>query len=206
MSFRPYVAELLGTFVLALFVSLATVNTSSFPAALAAPLVLAFFVYTVGWVSGAHLNPAVTIGLASIKKISVPDAVYYVLAQFLGAILAMVVSKLMFGQSASVGAADSVRIVVGEAMGAFLLAWAVLSAVEKKVHVGASGLVVGMGLLLGILVAMGVGTNGVINPAVAFGVGSFSFSYLLGPILGGLAAAWGYRALAEPKPEPVPMH
>ncbi len=206
MPARPYLAEFLGTFTLALFVSMSVVDAPRFSAVFVAPVVVGLFVYTIGWLSGAHLNPAVTIGLASIKKITVPEAVYYVLAQMLGAIAAMIVSGQLLGAGSTVVVGDSIRIVVGEAMGAFLLVWAIMAVVERKAHVATSGLLIGSGLLLGILLAATVGTNGVLNPAVAVAIGSLSFSYLLGPVIGGVAAAWAYRALAEPSPASQPVH
>lgn len=182
------------------------VDAPRFSAALVAPIVVGLFVYTIGWVSGAHLNPAVTIGLASIKKISVPDAVYYILAQLLGAVLAMVVVRQLLGAAPEVSGGDSARIVVGEAMGAFLLVWAIMAVVERKAHAASAGLLIGSGLLLGILLAAAIGTNAALNPAVALAVGSLSISYLLGPVVGAVAAAWAYRALAEPEPTSQPMH
>jgi aquaporin Z len=198
MPFKACLAELLGTFVLALFVCLSVAGDSAYAPVVAAPVVLAVFVYSIGWISGAHLNPAVTIGLATIRKIGVADATYYVLAQLLGAALAMAVCRLMTGDWPRAGAGtDSIRVVVGEAMGAFLLVWAILSVVEKKTPAAASGLVVGFGLMLGLMLAASLGTAAILNPAVAFGVGSLSISYLLGPIVGSIAASWCYRALAE---------
>ena len=205
MSFKPYVAELLATFVLTLFVALAAVMPQAYSTAFVAPVVVALFVYSIGWISGAHLNPAVTVGLASIKKIGVAEAVHYILAQLFGAILAMVVCKLLTGELPHVGGQESIRVALGEAMGAFLLVWAIMSVVEGKTPAAASGLAIGFGLMLGIFLAATIGTNGVLNPAVALGIGSFSVSYMLGPILGGVAAAWAYRMLVE-TPHARPAH
>ncbi len=197
MNIRPYLAELLGTFTLALFVCVAVAGAPTYPISYIAPIVLATFVYTIGSISGAHLNPAVTIGLASIKKISVVDAVYYVLAQMLGAILAMVVCRLMLETVPTLSGDISIRVAVAEAMGTFLLVWSIMAVVEKKVHAAASGLTIGFGLLLGILLAASLGSFGIINPAVAFSVNAFTVANLVGPIVGAVAAAWCYRALVE---------
>lgn len=206
MSVRPYAAELLGTFVLSLVVALPAAGEPRYAAVYAAPIVVALFVYSVGWISGAHLNPAVTIGLASIKRIGAQEAVYYVLAQLLGAFGAMVVCNLLLGAAPSAVADDSARVIVGEAMGAFLLVWAIMAVAERKVHAAASGIAIGFGLLVGILIASSIGTNGALNPAVAFALNSLSISYLVGPIVGALGAAWAYRALAEPEPASQPVH
>lgn len=197
MNPRPYVAELVGTFVLALVVCAGSTGTVQFPVAYIAALTVALFVYSVGSISGAHLNPAVTVGLASIKKLGVADAVYYLLAQMLGAILAMVVCYQLKGSLPQLGASDSVRVVVAEAIGAFMLVWSIMAVSEKKVHPAAAGLTIGFGLLIGILLGGAFGSYGLLNPAVAFAVGSFSASYLVGPIIGGVAAAWAYRWISE---------
>ncbi len=192
MNIRPYLAEFLGTFVLTLVVSLSVAGNPDLPVPVLAGLALGLFVYTVGWISGAHLNPAVTVALATIKKISVNDAVYYMLAQFVGAIAASYIA-FQFGANPSPTIVNSAWVTIAEAIGAFLLLWGIMSVVEAKVSKGASGLVVGSSLTLGAMVAAALGSNGVLNPAVAFGIHSFSSAYLVGPLVGTIAAAWAYR-------------
>jgi glycerol uptake facilitator-like aquaporin len=85
---------------------------------------------------------------------------------------------------------------IAEAIGAAILVLGVSSVVHGKVTQGASGLTIGSALSLGVLAASAQ-SNGVVNPAVALGIGSVSLAYVFGPILGGLIAAWGYRALAR---------
>ena len=198
MTFKPYLAELIGTFVLTLAVSLGLTGVLGLPVPVLAGLTLGLFVYTVGWISGAHLNPAVTVALATIKKIGVNDAVYYMLAQFVGAIAASFVVVKLTGEAPSPTIVNSAWVTIAEAMGAFLLLWGIMSVVEGKVSKGASGLVVGSSLTLGVLVAAAIGSNGVLNPAVAFGIHSFSSAYLIGPVIGTIAAAWLYRWFTEP--------
>lgn len=69
-----------------------------------------------------------------------------------------------------------------------MLVLGVTAVVDKRVSQGASGLTIGSSLLLGILIASH-GSAGIANPAVAVGLGSISVSYILGPIVGGVAAA-----------------
>ena len=199
MPFQKYAAELLGTCTLTLLVSLSL--TSEFPLATAivAGLVLCLFVYTIGPISGAHINPAVTVALASIQKISPMDAIGYVVSQVLGALLAMWVAKNYgSGFLPTVLVSNTARVGLAEAMGAFALVFGVSAVVHGKVHSAASGLTIGGSLLIGILIASVAG-NGVANPAVAIGIGSVSPMYLLGPLAGGLAAAWVYKFLVEAK-------
>ena len=86
-----YLAELFGTFGLALAVSLAAAG-SYLPTPVIAALTLGLFVYTIGHISGTHLNPAITAGALSIGKIRWQEAIGYWVAQFLGAGLAFYLS------------------------------------------------------------------------------------------------------------------
>jgi glycerol uptake facilitator-like aquaporin len=91
---------------------------------------------------------------------------------------------------------DSAGVFGAEAFGTFWLAVGVASVVLGKAPAAASGLTIGASLLLGIAVAAPV-SNGVLNPAVALGIGSFSVVYLLGPIVGGAIATLLYRFVAS---------
>lgn len=197
MSNLPkYAAEFLGTFALTLMVTLSLTTDFPIPTPLVAALTVGLFVYTVGNISGTHLNPSVTVALASIRKISPADAVVYIVVQFLGALCAMWVAKTYgSGFLPTVLVSNTPRVGVAEAMGAFTLVFGIAAVVYGNVHAAASGITIGGSLLLGILVAS-VASNGVLNPAVAIGIGSVSPMYLLAPLAGGLAAAWLYRYLA----------
>src|SRR5262245_44118532 len=93
---RAYVAELLGTFLLVLFIcfvvsvnSEGVLNLTDFAVVgLLHFFVLAVLVATLGGISGCHLNPAVTLTVAALRKIKPGDAVVYIVLQFAGAILA----------------------------------------------------------------------------------------------------------------------
>ncbi|MDD5318930.1 MAG: aquaporin, partial [Candidatus Pacebacteria bacterium] len=94
MNIKKYIAELIGTFALALVVSLASTLGLGIVTTFLAGVTLALFVYSIGHLSGSHINPAVTIGAFSIKKISWQDAIMYIIAQFAGAALAIIVFNL----------------------------------------------------------------------------------------------------------------
>src|SRR5262245_40571244 len=91
---KKYIAEFIGTFGLAFIVlTMDDVGVSlGFGVAVAA-VSLALLVYTLGPISGCHINPAVTLAQWSVKKISTKDAVLYILTQFLAALLAMSFAK-----------------------------------------------------------------------------------------------------------------
>ena len=193
---RRFSAELLGTFTLAFLVHLSI--GSEFPLAtpVVAGLTVLFLVYILGPISGAHLNPSVTIGLASIGKISAKDALFYLIAQLLGGFLALVAGAAFLGSPLAVTAENTVIIAIAEAIGAAILVLSVTSVVYGKTPKEASGLSIGTALIVGVLAAS-VQSNGVLNPAVALGIGSLSLAYIVGPIAGGIIAAWSYKGLAE---------
>lgn len=191
---KKYAAEFLGTFLLALAVGVSL--GSKFPVAtpLIAGLTLGLCVYTLGGISGTHINPSITIGLLTIGKIDFKDAAAYLVSQFLGAGAAWFVAGLLLPARAVVAADNSLGIFGAEALGAFVLALGVASVVHGKAPAPAAGLTIGGSLLLGISLAVPL-SNGVLNPAVAVGIGSISASYLLGPLVGAAAAMLLYRAI-----------
>lgn len=194
MDFRKYFAEFVGVFALTLAVYLSTVIELPLSTPLMAGITLGLFVYTIGPISGAHLNPAVSVALATVKKISWKDTVFYVVFQFAGAVLAMLLAQGVSGQVTAVASTGGVSI-FGEALGAFFLLFGVASVVFGKVDDDASGLVIGSSLFLGASLA---GFSlGVLNPAVAAALGLFDVAYLVGPVVGALIAVWGYKVLAK---------
>ncbi len=196
INYRAYSAELVGTFLLAFMVHLSVGGNLPVPTPVIAGLTLGLIVYLFGAISGAHVNPAVTIALASIGKISPKDAGAYLVAQFIGGFIAFLAGDALLGTNLFVVIENTPMIAVAEAVGAAILVLGVSSVVHGKAPAPASGLTIGTSLALGVLAASAQ-SNGVVNPAVALGIGSVSLAYVLGPIAGGLIAAWGYRALVR---------
>ncbi len=188
---KKYIAEMLGTFGLTIAVLLSISGTLPIPTPLIAALTLGLFVYSIGHISGTHLNPAVSIALWSIKKISPRELLGYIVAQFIGAGLASAVAHAMLKVPMLI-VNDRGAVGFAEGLGAFFFAFGIASVVYGKAPSMMSGAVVGGSLLLGISIAASV-SNGVLNPAVAYGIGSFSAMYLIGPIIG---AILGMRAFA----------
>lgn len=185
---HQYAAEAFGTFCLTMAVYATLVTDLPIPTPLAAGLALGIMVYTIGKVSGSHVNPAVTIALATRKKISMLDAVMYVMAQMIGGVVAMFAGAWLFGAAPDIAVSDDLTVLAAEALGAAILAFGVSTAVRNNDY-ASSGAVVGGSLLLGITLAAGA-SNGVLNPAVAVGIGSVSAAYLIAPIIGGILGAW----------------
>lgn len=201
MSYHRYFAEFLGTFTLSLVVWLSVIIAMPFPTPAMAALTLGLFVYLVGGVSGAHLNPAVTLAMLSIHKIKPRDATYYVVAQCIGAIAAMAVGVLYVSESAELPVENILSVGFGEAAGTFLLSFTVTAATLKKLDASVSGLAVGLSLFIGIYLAFPL-SNGVLNPAVALSIGSLGSMYILGPVLGAVAGAFACFKLFEGLPSP----
>ncbi|MDD5074548.1 MAG: aquaporin [Candidatus Peribacteraceae bacterium] len=194
MHWRKYAAECLGTGTL----TLAVLVSLRFPMAISTPLIaaltLGFFVYTIGSVSGAHINPAVTAGFWSVGKIEPPEAMKYMLSQVIGGLIAMFAFTYVLGDLPSINAASVPLTFVAEAVGTFLFLIGISAVVAEKVRPDASGIVIGGSLLLGILIASAA-SNGVLNPAVAIGIRSWTWAYITGPIIGAIAGCWFSRWL-----------
>lgn len=198
MEIKKYLAEFLGAFLLT-FAVIASLQ-SGFPLVtpVVAGLTIALVVYTLGGVSGAHINPAVTLGLWAIKKISLSNGLIYIVVQTIGAWLAGAFAAYLFDFSNTLTVANTLPVFLGEAIGAFVLVLAVCGVVLRANSQAYSGLAIGGALTLGASIASIV-SNGVLNPAVALGIGSIGLVYILGPIVGAVVAALLARYLiSEP--------
>ncbi len=198
---KKYIAEFFGTFVLTLVVALSLSGRFSVPTPVLAGLTLALFVYTIGDVSGSHINPAVTIGLWFMGKIKQKEAINYLFAQFLGAGIAHIIVLLLKGWGSFAVVQDTLTggIVVGfaETIGMIIFTFGIAAVIYGKVSNVLSGFIIGGSLFIGITVATLFGSNGVLNPAVALGIGSFNFMYLVGPILGSYLGMNLYKKLLK---------
>ncbi len=189
------IAESVGTFALALAVVSSVAGMPMVPTPVLAGLVLGLFVYSVGKVSGCHINPAVTLGLWSIDKISTQETLRYIAAQLLGAVAAVLVLSVLFdmGSFSLTFAEESGRVFLAECVGAMLFTFGVASVVAGRVNDAMSGVVVGGSLLLGIVVAAQLGSAGILNPAVALALGSLSLSYVAGSVVGAVLGVHLYK-------------
>ncbi len=218
---KKYVAEFIGTFLLTTVIAgavmmdaLSRSSTANVPFVVF--LVLMVLVYTIGPISGAHVNPAVTIGVFTLGKIPGRDAILYIVAQLLGAIVAAIVLLAILGHVASLGATvpvpgwGGVRGAALEALLTFGLVFAVSMTFHPKFPPLASGLAVGGALGLGAFWG-GALTGGSMNPARTLGPalisGQFTsvWIYIVGPIVGAIVAALVVRyLLLEGQTEPSP--
>lgn len=191
-------AEALGTFALVFVVMTAVASGSGITPWLAG-LTLGIMVYAVGHISGTHINPGVTLGAWSIGKISMRGAISYIIAQFAGAALAMlVVGAFMPDVGSMIAAAmpetGGIAVMLAEMIGMFFFTFGIASVIYKKTPSDFSGVVVGLSLTLGIMFAV-IGSVGILNPAVAMGLGSFNLVYILGPIIGSVLGMNVYKKM-----------
>ena len=178
-----YLAEFLGTAVLVLGICGFIARAAPGPVdllsiAMVHTLALMALVYAIGSISGAHVNPAVTVALLAIRKISPRDAGAYLGAQLAGGIAGALLARLFFSTRGGIldfGAATvSPRFLHGgsvwlallaEALGTFILMWAVMgTAVNPDAPKGVAGWAIGGSLGLAVLI-FGPATGGSFNPA-----------------------------------------
>lgn len=180
------VAEFMGVVVLTTSVfSVIRWQLPSMFVAIAAGLVLGLLVNTIGSTSGAHVNPAITLGLWSIRKVTTARAVMYVAVQLLGGLAALALLNYLLGtklESMITGQFDW-KILISEAIGGLIFGFGVASAVYQKMDKNQLAFTVGLSLTAAIFIA-GIASNGIVNPALAVGIKSWSWAYAVGPVLG----------------------
>ncbi len=199
MDVKKIIAETLGTFTLCLAVLLSA-NTINFPVPIPviAGLTVGVFVYTIGAISGCHLNPAVTLGLLSLRKIEPTVASKYIVGQTIGAVLALITAIVIgFQITGSTDLIGELTIIPGEIIGTAILTFGIASVVFGKISDGAAGAVIGGSLALGAFIAGLMGAPGFLNPAVALASKSLSLITLLSPIIGAIIGMQTYKFLVK---------
>ncbi|MBR6164968.1 MAG: aquaporin [Clostridia bacterium] len=215
-NFKKYLAEFIGTFVLVLFAcGVAGQTCSTKPTelggylitALAFGLVIVAMAYSIGNISGCHINPAVSIAMLASGKISVKDFCGYVVAQFLGGIAGAGVLQLIVQDTGKLGTnalynGDALVSFVIEAILTCVFVLAILGVTSKQENSSVAGLVIGGALVLVHLLGISfTGTS--VNPARSFGpaliAGNLSgiWVFLLAPLAGGVLAAVVWKFLSE---------
>jgi glycerol uptake facilitator-like aquaporin len=193
---KKYIAELFGTFVLTLAIGLSLSGNFPVSTPVVAGLVVMLFVYTIGHISGTHLNPAITIGAWSINKIKSKEALFYVISQFVGSALALIIITMTVGMP-HLAFVSNFPTLVAEFLGTALFGFGVASIMYDRTPSDFSGVVAGGSLVLGIAVAALLGSYGVLNPAVAFGIDSLSLVYFFAPVVGSIVGMQMYKFISE---------
>lgn len=182
-------AEFLGTFVLtsAVLSMVSKIGGIPFFAAVTAGATLSAMVLVIGKVSGSHINPAVTFGFWSIRKISTTQAIVYIAAQLLGGLCALRVGEYFLGEKVAHTVTKSLdwKVLIAEAVGTFIFTFGIAAAVSNKFEDGKLAAAIGISLFIGIVIAS-MASLGFLNPAVALGLNSYSVNYIVGPLVGAL--------------------
>lgn len=217
-SIKKYIAEFIGTAVLVLFAcgTAAILGCDTIAGylttALAFGLVIVAMAYSVGNISGCHINPAVSIAMLVSGKMSIKDFIGYIIAQFAGAIagawvlMEATTKENGLGTNALAGDDNYFASIAIEIILTFVFVFAILGVTSKKENSAVSGVVIGLSLtLVHILGIAFTGTS--VNPARSFGpalfVGGEALSnvwvFIVAPLVGGVLAALVYKFLASGK-------
>jgi aquaporin Z len=217
-----YVAELIGTFVLVFIGCGSAVIAGKYIGfagiAVAFGLALMAMVYAIGKISGCHVNPAVSIAMLIAGKINWKDTIFYIIAQFIGAIIAAAILLAIasglsdysiaangLGQNGygahSPAGYSLIACLVAEIVLTAVFIFSIFGATSKKAPVGFAGVSIGITLVFIHLVGIPI-TGTSVNPARSLGpavlVGGAALSqlwlFIVAPIIGGIIAAliWRY--------------
>ena len=225
---RRAAAEFFGTFWLVFGGCGAAIFAAAFPqlgigflgVALAFGLTLLTMAFTIGHISGCHINPAVSIGLAFGGRFPFAELIPYIVAQVLGGIAAagvlLVIASGKDGFSVAAGFASNgyatrspggyslMACFIAEVVLTFFFLFIIMGATDKRVTAGFAPIPIGLGLTLIHLVGIPI-TNLSVNPARSTGpaliAGAAALSQLwmfwVAPIIGGILGAITYRGIAE---------
>ncbi len=217
MNIRAWFAEAISTFALVFFGPLSIIMTAAvfgnglstetiFVISLAHGAAIGLMVYSFGHISGAHINPAVTIPMIITKKIKIADGIGYIICQIIGAIIASFSLKLILpelGAKVNYGVQGGPsELLHGDAilglsleiiLTFFLVTVIFMTAVHKKAAPGFHGIAIGGMIFLLHLVGIpltGASMNPArtLGPAIASGFWEFHWIYWVGPIIGGIIA------------------
>jgi aquaporin Z len=219
--FTKYVAELFGTMVLVLIGCGSAVIAGGYIGFLgisfAFGVAVLVMVYTIGPISGCHINPAITISMLVIGKINAKDAAFYVIFQIIGAIIGAGILYLIamgldgyslavngLGQNGyglhSPGKYSMVSGLIAEVVFTALFLFVILGSTHKNAPSGFAGIAIGLALfLIHIVVIPITGTS--VNPARSIGPALFVggdalaqlWVFIVAPIVGGIIGALKWK-------------
>ena len=197
--------EFFGVGILTLvFYSMLARTPFPFFSGIAVGITLAALTVVLGKVSGAHLNPALTISMWVMRKIDTASALVYIAAQVVGGVAAWQLINYFMGRSITSIAAPQFawKVLVAEGIGTAVAAFGAAAAMINDLELSKRALITGGSFALGIMVAS-LASNGIINPAVALGIRSWDWSYAVGPIFGAVVGSNIYALLYAGANTPV---
>lgn len=181
--------------------------------ALAFGLSVVAMAYTIGKISGCHINPAITLGVWLSKRMSGKDAAMYMVFQVIGAILGSTILFILARNSGSTttltganGFTDLVPAFVAETVFTFIFILVVLGTTSKGTNNDFAGLVIGLTLVLIHIVCIPI-TGTSVNPARSIGPALFQggaaisqlWLFIVAPFLGAIIGAGVWKALTFPE-------
>ncbi len=228
---KKYLAELIGTFVLVFIGTGSAVVAGKeigfLGIAFAFGLSVLVMVYAIGQISGCHINPAITIAMLANGKIGSKDAVMYIVAQCIGAIIASLILLTIMtglpgydlatnglGQNgygvASPGGFPLASGFIAEVVLTFIFLLVVFGATSKKAPAGFAGIAIGLSLAMIHMVGIPI-TGTSVNPARSLGPALVAggtalgqlWAFILAPIIGALIAAMVGKYLFEERASPA---
>ncbi len=224
-------AEIVGTAVLVLFGCGVAIATKCDPVAtsLAFGLAIVAMAYSIGNVSGCHVNPAVSLAMLIRRKISFKEFCVYVISQLVGAAIGCLFLMALFGKDCGFGAnvvqgalvstyneskaMQYVAAVIAEVILTFTFVLAICGVTSKQKYTGVAGVVIGLTLTLVHLIGLSL-TGTSVNPArslipaiFALFTGKVALTqvwiFIVGPLLGALLAALFQMVLEAKVDEPA---
>jgi len=204
---KKYIVEFIGTFFLILTIIISVNSGLGNFAPLAIGAILMAMIYAGGHISGAHFNPAVTLGVFLRGKCSASDIPGYVIAQLTGGVLAALVGKVLLGYlnpELTISPSPLFNAIGGglaEFLGTFALVWVILHVATAKGTEGNSfyGMAIGF-TVTACAYSLGGITGGAFNPAVVAGITVIEMSslsnipvFLVAQLLASAAAAFMFK-------------
>lgn len=222
---NKYLAELAGTFVLVLMgcgsAVIAGAHIGFMGISLAFGLSVLIMVYTIGSISGCHINPAITVSMLVARKIGAKDAIGYIVAQCVGALIAAGVLWLIASGKTGYSISSSglgqngyglhspdqyslLACFVAETALTAIFLFVIFGSTHDRAPKGFAGLSIGLSLALIHLVGIPI-TGTSVNPARSLGPAIFAggdalsqlWLFIVAPVLGGIIAAVAWKALFD---------
>ncbi len=186
---RALLAEFIGSVIFAGAVLLGLL--SNIQGMIVAPIVLIFVVFTVGAISGAHVNPAITFGAWFAGKISWRKALGYIVAQVAAGFLVLLLASLLLKGTGitmtqfatQFTQAPMLKAAISEIIALFIFSFGVGTVMFGKLSDSVKPVVVGLSLMIGLLISMAWG-GAIANPAIAFALRAFTIPHILAPLVG----------------------
>src|SRR3569833_451509 len=174
-------AEYLGTAIVAMiFIILSQTTGVSYFIGTSVAITLAVAYMMFAKISQAHLNPAITFGMWTVRRINTVSGIVYIAAQLLGGLTSWKLYEYFTGHQIAMHTTSwDWHIVFAEAVGTLILAMGFGAAVSKGLTAMESALTYGFSFFVGIMVAA-TASAAYLNPAIALSLRSFDWGYILG--------------------------